>query len=239
MNTSPESEPERPVVVGTRPDALASDLPPWLARLDQVRVALRDDALEWCRDRSWEVRVPVLILFAYILFRHLTQIEYGHFLFNGINLGVHEAGHILFGPLGEFMMLAGGTILQCLVPVIAAGAFWKSQRDYFGVAFCFGWLATNCFNCAIYAADARGALNLPLVSPWGQGFGADGAGDWTRMLTKVNLLHWDTTISSAWKLAGTASMALCFLLGGWLLWQMHRARNAPPPPREEPDAFFA
>lgn len=196
----------------------------------QVLRYLRDDAREWCRDRSWEVRLPVLIFFVYVLARSLTELEYGSFLFNGINLGFHEMGHILFRPLGEFMTIAGGTILQCLVPLIAAAGFWKAQRDYFAVAFSLGWFATNCFNAAIYAADARGKLNLPLVSPWGQGFGADGTGDWTRMLGELNLLEWDGAISLAWQALGTGSMLAALALGAWLLVEMHHSRKLPPPP---------
>ncbi|RMG17103.1 MAG: hypothetical protein D6731_04690 [Planctomycetota bacterium] len=193
--------------------------------LARLGTALREDAEQWCRERSWEVRVPVLLFFAYLWVRHLGSLEYGSFLFNGINLGIHEAGHILFRPFGEFLMLAGGTILQLLAPVVAAFAFWKTQRDYFAGAFCLGWLGTNLFNCAVYAADARGQLNLPLVSPWGRGFGADGVGDWTRMLGRLGLLEWDTTISTAFRWAASASFLLCLLFGAWLLWQMHRARR--------------
>lgn len=209
---SPDDPPRPQIVVvgggGSGPDG-------FLGVLLAIKARLQEQALEYCRDRSWEARLPVLLLFAYILFRHLTQLEYGNFLFNGINLGIHEAGHIVFRPFGEFLMIAGGTILQCLAPVVAAGLFYRQQRDFFAVAFCFGWLGTNCFNCAIYASDARGQLNLPLVSPWGQGFGADGMGDWSRMLRKLGMLEWDTT---------------CLAFGGWLLWQMHRARSLPPPP---------
>ena len=196
----------------------------------QVLRYLRDDARDWCRDRSWEVRLPVLIFFVYVLARSLTELEYGSFIFNGINLGFHEMGHIVFRPFGEFMTIAGGTILQCLVPLIAAVGFWKAQRDYFAVAFSLGWFSANCFNAAIYAADARGQLNLPLVSPWGQGFGADGMGDWTRMLGRLHLLEWDGTISFLWQVLGTASMLAGLALGAWLLVEMHHSRKLPPPP---------
>lgn len=217
-----DEPPHFEIVGGVQP---AADSP-----LKRVLFTLRDQAREWCRDRSWEVRVPVLLFFAYVLFRHLSQHEYGNFLFNGINLGFHEMGHIVFRPFGEFLMVAGGTILQCLVPILAALGFYWTQRDFFAVAFCFGWFATNCFGCAIYASDARGMLNLALVSPWGQGFGADGNGDWTRMLGRLGLLEYDTTISFAWKVLGTGSMLACFALGGWLLYEMHRSRSLPPPP---------
>ncbi|MGE0708785.1 MAG: hypothetical protein AB7N76_21505 [Planctomycetota bacterium] len=219
-----------------QPDDDARFRPPgWAAQPEAppppegVLALLHQQALDWCRDRSWEVRLPVLLFFAYVLVRHLAQLEYGSFVFNGINLGFHEMGHVVFRPFGELLMIAGGTILQCLVPIVAAVGFYLSQKDFFAVAFCMGWFATNCFNCSVYAMDAQGRLNLPLVSPWGQGFGADGMGDWTRMLSKLGKLHWDSKIAFAWKSLGVISMLGCFLFGGWLLWQMHLARSAPPP----------
>lgn len=39
------------------------------------------------------------------------------------NLAFHEAGHILFIPLGEFMTILGGSLMQCLVPFILCIAF--------------------------------------------------------------------------------------------------------------------
>jgi hypothetical protein len=204
----------------------SSAAPPlWRRVFDYVRA----EAIEDCRDRSWEVRLPVVLFLVYVWIRHMVEIEYGSFIFNGINFGFHELGHIVFRPFGEFLMVAGGTILQCLMPCLAAIALWR-QRDMFGIAFCLGWFATNCFGCAIYAMDARGMLNLVLYSPMGQSFGADGMGDWTRMLTTLGLLEWDTKIAFAWKGLGSAAMVLCILLSGWLFWTMHRLRGEPPPP---------
>lgn len=189
------------------------------------------DLKEWARGRSWEARVPVLLLFVYLLVSYaLRDAEYTNFLFGGINLGFHEAGHALFRVLGSFMEIAGGTILQCLAPVLAAVAFWRTQRDYFGVAFCWAWLGTNAMGCAVYAGDARGQRNLQLVSPWGQSFGSDGNGDWTRMLSRLGMLEWDTTIAFAFRCLGYGSFLIAIAFGAWVLWRMHRVRQEPPPP---------
>ena len=39
------------------------------------------------------------------------------------DLVFHEAGHMIFAPFGRFMTVLGGSLLQCLIPVIAAIAF--------------------------------------------------------------------------------------------------------------------
>jgi hypothetical protein len=52
-----------------------------------------------------------------------------------IDLPFHEAGHIVFSPLGEFMTVLGGSLFQIIVPLICAGAFVR-QRDWFSAAAC-------------------------------------------------------------------------------------------------------
>lgn len=198
--------------------AAEPEVPVWLRPL----VWCRDEARASCADTSWVVRIPLLVFFAYVLVCHWTIPEYGNFLFNGINFGFHELGHVVFRPFGEFLMVAGGTILQCLMPVIAAVVFVRAQRDWFGVAFCLGWLGTNCFHCAIYCSDARGMLNLPLFGLGFRGWGADGVGDWSRMLGTLGLLEWDQTFAFAWRVVGSLCMLAGIAFGAWLLWEMHR-----------------
>jgi hypothetical protein len=196
----------------------------------ELVAALREQVREWARDQSWEVRAPVLLYFAYVLVRHLGDIEYTSFFVGGINLGFHEMGHVLFRPFGEFLMIAGGTLTQWLVPVVAGALLYLRQRDPFGVAFCLCWLSTNLFSSATYVSDARGQLNLPLVSFGGQMFGADGGGDWTRMLGRLGHLEWDTRLALLFKVGGVGTMLLGLALGAWLCWEIQRARGAPPPP---------
>ncbi len=228
---TPREEPPRFVVIGGAPsagddseEATVAMGGGALAIFHSLRQTLHAQALEWCKDRSWEVRAPVLLYLAYVLVHHWGNAEYTSML-GGLNLGIHEWGHMLFRPLGEFMTIAGGTILQCLAPCLAMIMFYR-QRDFFAIAFSFGWLSTNFFGCATYASDARGQLNLVLVSPMGQGFGADGIGDWSRMLGKLGMLEWDNTIAFAFRTAANLSMAACFALGGWLLWRMYKSRKS-------------
>ncbi|PYM31744.1 MAG: zinc ribbon domain-containing protein, partial [Candidatus Rokuibacteriota bacterium] len=39
---------------------------------------------------------------------------------HGVNLIFHEAGHVIFGFLGEFIAVAGGSLNQVLIPAICA-----------------------------------------------------------------------------------------------------------------------
>lgn len=134
-------------------------------------------------------------------------------IFKGLDLGIHEIGHVVFSPFGEFLAVAGGSILQCLVPIASMVMFFR-QRDYFAIAFAWGWLAINLFDVATYAADAR-IMALPLVSPFAGG--DEPIHDWNYLLSHMHLLNLDTTIAMLIRLFAVFSMLLCLILGGWLV----------------------
>lgn len=177
---------------------------------------LRDDALVWCKERNWLVRLPLLIFFIYALVRHLSDPLYTSIL-GSLNLGIHELGHFVFMFMGEFLGIAGGTILQLSIPLFGIYNFLR-QDDLFASTLCLGWLSTNFFNIAVYAADAR-KLELPLVSPFGGGDG-DVYHDWEYLLSKMNILEYDMLIAAIFRIMGIVSMAICLFAGSWLLWQM-------------------
>ncbi|ABQ26637.1 hypothetical protein [Geotalea uraniireducens] len=54
----------------------------------------------------------LLAIYGFICAR---SFEDGSFL-DRVDLIVHEAGHLLFGYFGEFIMVIGGTVGQLLVP---------------------------------------------------------------------------------------------------------------------------
>ncbi len=183
--------------------------------LAEILGPIRDDAADWCRGRSWAVRVPLMLWFAYVLVRHLTDGEYRSVV-APLNLGIHEAGHLLFRWLGDFPGVAGGTLLQLAAPFIAMGMFYR-QRDYFAVAFGFGWLSTNLFDVAVYAGDARRQA-LPLVSVGG----GDVWHDWNYLLSVTGLLAMDGVLAFLFRVVAVAAMAVALGGGGWLLWCMSR-----------------
>jgi len=180
---------------------------------------LLQQAGEWCRGRNGWWRLSVLGWLGYLLIRHWGDPRYQS-LIHPLNFGIHEMGHFLFMPLGQFIGIAGGTLLQLLAPLAAMVMFLK-QRDYFAFAFAWGWLGTNLFDVATYAGDAR-ALQLPLAAPWAVTFH-----DWNFMLTRLGLLPHDQTVAAAFRLAATVSFAVALVAGGWLVWQMF---TLPAPP---------
>ena len=182
--------------------------------------ALVNDAREWCNGRMALLRLPLWLYLAYIGVRQFTSpVEYNS-LFGGINLGIHEGGHLLFRAFGEFIHIAGGTIAQLGAPLITMALFFK-QRDYFGVAVALGWLSTNLINVGVYMADAQDMV-LPLVTVGGSGDQIVGH-DWRYLLTKTGLLSYDKGLGLLTRGLGTLAMLVALAAGAWLMWEMSRA----------------
>jgi len=148
----------------------------------------------------------VLAYIAYAGWRHWADSEYGS-LFSGLTLAIHELGHVIFGPFGEWIGVAGGSITQLAAPV-AVALIMLRQRDYFGVAVGGGWLSMSLSNLSVYIGDAR-AEALPLVSLGG----GDPIHDWNYLLDSVHLLPKDTAIAGAVHLAALVVLLLSVWLG--------------------------
>lgn len=190
-------------------------------RPERGRARLVADMRAWCVEVAWWPRVPVLALLGYWALRHLGDPRYAGWI-DALNFGLHELGHVVFAPGGEFVGIAGGTLLQLSAPLVGAAMFVR-QRDYFAIAFALGWLATNLYDVAVYVADAR-VQALPLV---GLGSG-EPIHDWGYLLGALGLLSADQVLATALRGLGATSFLLSLALGGWLLWQMAVARRAGP-----------
>lgn len=181
-----------------------------------------DELRLWCAGRRWITRLPILVWMVYLLVRHLADPEYQG-LIKPLNLGIHELGHFVFMPFGEFISVLGGSLFQLLVPIISIFMFWR-QADFFAVSFALGWLGTNFFDVATYLGDARDML-LPLVSP----FGGEGTiHDWNYLLARLNLLEHCRGIAQAVRFIGGFFLLAGIIGAGWLLWWMFRQRRSEP-----------
>ncbi len=136
-----------------------------------------------------------------------------------INLPFHEAGHLLFIPLGRFMMILGGTLGQILMPLVCLITFLVKTRDPFGGAVALWWTAESCMDIAPYINDAR-ALDLMLLGGV-TGKETDGH-DWNNILTMLGWLEHDHRLAHLAYNVGILLMLVSFAWGGLLLLKHYR-----------------
>src|SRR5271154_4709796 len=94
--------------------------------------------LEPLEDDWQPVGRPILIIAAAFYLLFLFQAARGTGVLLMIDLvfiPIHEGGHLLFRFFGEFLNIAGGTLLQLAVPMMLASYFFF-QRHVQGTAFC-------------------------------------------------------------------------------------------------------
>ena len=141
-----------------------------------------------------------------------------------INLPFHEAGHVIFGLLGNrFFAVLGGTLGQLVVPAIVIAAFIL-RHDPFGSSVGLWWLGQSCMDVAFYANDAR-AGQLPLLGGV-TGSEVEDYHDWEVLLGKLGWLQYDHSIAKLFYGCGTVLMLLALAWGGYLLWRQSRPVTA-------------
>ena len=128
-------------------------------------------------------RVLTLLLLVYGLY-DLAHLGRGSLL-DGVDLAIHETGHLVFAPFGEFVGVAGGTLFQLIMPLVFVGYFWR-RGDRHAASVALWWVGQNCGHIAYYLADAR-AQELPLVG--------GGEHDWNYLLGRTGLLAHDQGIA--------------------------------------------
>ena len=180
---------------------------------------------EWAAGRSWKWRLPLFAVLAWQAVQPLN--EMGGHLFAGITFGAHEFGHLFFAVFGEWMGIAGGSLMQLLIPIGAAAVVLRS-KDWFGVAVCALFLASSLGDLSWYVGDAR-ALELDLVS-----FSPDGGDhDWNYLLSHAGLLRHDLALARmlrgiGWLLVLGASF-FTLQLALWMATEKPAEPDAPTP----------
>ncbi len=218
----------------------------WLARDSFVPPALRDEEAgheagegRW-RDRILErvLHVPpnvsgaqiwgraAILLFLLIWGVRMANMDYRNgemsqsFMHN-ILLPIHEAGHILFIPCGEFMTILGGSLFQILFPLIIAGALLWTNRDAFGCAIGVWWAGVSLIDLAPYIYDAR----APQLILLGGNTGEDGPHDWIYLLGQFGKVQRSQAYGAWVHHLGVGLMLLALAAAAWALRRWHKARE--------------
>jgi hypothetical protein len=126
-------------------------------------------------------------------------------LIDGVDLLIHEGGHIIFSPFGEFLMIAGGSLWQVIMPALFVAYFYYHERPY-SAALTLFWVGQSILNVSVYAADSL-ALQLPLIG------GEDSLHDWNYMLERLGLLGQTAKIGGLLRLCGTLVIVAAIFFG--------------------------
>ncbi len=129
-------------------------------------------------------------------------------LLDSLDLAIHETGHLVFGPFGEFVGFLGGTLMQLIIPMAFLVYFFR-QGDRHAASVVLWWVGQNFWNIAVYVRDAR-AQALPLVG--------SGDHDWSYLLGRLGVLEYDQVL-------GRGIHAVGVLVFGYsIIWGIIAAR---------------
>ncbi|HTU00763.1 MAG TPA: hypothetical protein VMG58_03065 [Candidatus Sulfotelmatobacter sp.] len=129
---------------------------------------------------------------------------------DGVDLVFHEAGHVVFGFFGEFIGVLGGSLMQVLIPAVAAFAL-LCQRQPYSASVVLVWVGQSLFNVSVYVCDARRQA-LPLLG------GEDVTHDWGYLLGRLGLLRWDGVLANGVYLLGLTALLAGVLGALYLSW---------------------
>ncbi len=187
-------------------------------KISEYLAGLNQDLRAWAKGRSFLIRLPLLAYLAYAGFKQLKDPFYSSW-FGGLTFGIHELGHVVFRPFGEFISIAGGSFTQVVVPIIAIRILLIG-RDYFGVAVVGCWESFSLYNLATYIGDAQVQV-LPLLSIGG----GDSYHDWEYLLVKFGLLEQDAKIATMVRFVGFLVLLASMWLGIWCCYLMAKSKE--------------
>ncbi len=166
---------------------------------------------------NWYARLATLAVFlAWTLWiwrdGSIRAGETGSNFLHMVLLPFHEAGHVIFRLLGNFMMILGGTLGQLLMPIVAGWALLVNRRDPYGAALCFWLLGFSTIDMAVYMYDA---YDPKLVLLGGVTGAESDRHDWLDLFGDMGLLQRARGIGLFFGYLGHAMMLAAL---GWAAW---------------------
>ena len=145
------------------------------------------------------------LIFAALLGLYFLSIAWkplnGSFL-DLVDLPIHETGHLIFRLFGEFLMIAGGSLFQIIVPAVFVGYFWREEK-YYSASIVLFWVGQSILNVYVYANDA---VVMQLVLTSGVTGSEGGFHDWNYLLSQTGLLKATKAVANIIRLFGTLTI---------------------------------
>lgn len=166
----------------------------------------------------------LLVIWSWFLFGYdYRYYEINASFMHNILLPIHEAGHVLFIPFGEFMMILGGSLFQLVLPIGIAIAFVIKQRDNFGGAIAAWWASVSLVDLSPYIYDALHP-QMPLV---GGGTGETRPHDWIYLLSTLGQLRNAQFWAGVVHVCGGLLMLAALIWAGIVLWRSRESIGEP------------
>lgn len=160
-------------------------------------------------DQSSRALARIISIFAIATFLYFvyawTDKENFHFLFfiiSSCTWLIHEMGHVLFSPFGNFLYALGGTLTQVGVPLFVSVYLYKKRALMFA-AYSLFFLGNSIVDVAKYASDAE-ARALPLTGLTLGNLSKE-SHDWYAIFSMLHVLPYTSTIG------------FCMYVVGWIL----------------------
>jgi hypothetical protein len=134
---------------------------------------------------------------------------------------IHEFGHVLFMPFGEFLHLLGGSLFQVGLPLAFGGILLMKNRDPFAAAVMLWWSATQFMDVAPYVYDAWKPQHVLLTGRTGD----TGAHDFIDVLGDLGVLHRAQGIGYGVHHAGVVMLGAALAWGAYIVWRQFHARK--------------
>jgi hypothetical protein len=134
---------------------------------------------------------------------------------------IHEFGHILFSPFGEFLHNLGGSLFQAGLPLIFGGIFLVKNRDPFAAAVMLWWSAVAVMDIAPYVYDAQMPQHILLTGRTGD----TGAHDFIDVLGDLGLLHRAQAVGRAAHAFGVVMLAASVAWAAIVAWMQFQRRR--------------
>jgi hypothetical protein len=134
---------------------------------------------------------------------------------------IHEFGHVLFSPFGEFMHLLGGSLFQAALPLIFGGIFLVKNRDPFAAAVMLWWSAVAVMDIAPYAYDAHMPQHILLSGRTGD----TGSHDFIDVLADLGLLKKAQTVGYVMHRFGVVMLLASFAWAAWIVWKQNAVKR--------------
>ena len=152
--------------------------------------------------------------------------EFGTSFLHRPLLVFHEAGHIIFMPLGHWLSVLGGTLGQLLMPATMAGALLLKNRDRFGAAVGVWFVGVSLLDVAPYMYDALQPQLMLLSGSTGEA----GGHDWIYLFDSTGLLARAQSIGRLTHRLGALVMLLALAAAARLLWRNRQTMALRPTP---------